>query len=77
MYNPVNVKGRGLQMELIEVKEAAEVLGISRQAVYRLIDRGTLAAQWRWGRRLVWDTAVEKLAQDPDFERRSRRRKDA
>lgn len=63
--------------EWLTVTEVAELLGITRQAVYRLIDRGTLAASWKWGRRLIRENAVQALLESAEYEARSRRVKNA
>mgnify|MGYP003609053479 CR=1 FL=1 len=54
-------------------REVAELLGISLSAVARLCARGTLAYAWFAGRRVFKKTAVEELAQNEEYKRRSRR----
>ena len=59
--------------DFLEVAEVAEVLGVTRQAVYRLCDRGTLAFVWRFGRRLIRESAVHALLADAGYRSRTRR----
>jgi len=63
--------------EWLTVSEVAELLGVTRQAVYRLIDRGTLPASWKWGRRLIRENAVHALLESAEYQARTRRSGDA
>lgn len=59
------------------VKKAAEKLGISTTAVYKLIHRGSLASR-RLGMMLwIKDEELERLRKDPQYRRYSRARRDA
>jgi excisionase family DNA binding protein len=60
--------------DFISTKEAAELLGISRVAVSRLISRGTLAASFVGAVTLLRRSQVRKLALDEDYLKRTRRR---
>lgn len=53
---------------------AARLLGVSQQAVHRLVQRGRLAAVWVDGRRLYRVDAVEALLRDPAYLAKSRSR---
>lgn len=57
---------------LIDTRRAAEMLGISQTAVHRLVNRGTLPAIWLGSRRIYLRHQVEKLLEDPDYQKRSR-----
>lgn len=59
---------------LISTGRAAELLGISRQAVWRLVGRGRLPSRWVCGRLLLDRRQVLDLGADADYQRKSRRR---
>jgi excisionase family DNA binding protein len=59
-------------MNILSVREGAQLLGISPQAVYRLIDRGTLASITIGANRFLRRESVEALLRDDGY--RSRRR---
>lgn len=58
---------------MIDTKQAARILGISKAAVHRLCNRGTLPSIWLGSRRVFVRANVEKLANDQDYLRRTRR----
>lgn len=58
---------------LMETREVAESLGISKPAVIRLVGRGTLKSQFIGGVRLYDPIDVAKLQVCPEYRKRSRR----
>lgn len=58
---------------LMETREVAESLGISKPAVLRLVGRGTLKSYFTAGKRLFEPTEVARLQCCPEFRKRSRR----
>lgn len=56
--------------QYISVKQASYLLGISTQAVYRLIDRGTLAGSVVGATRVVKRTAIAQLLATPEYSKR-------
>lgn len=59
--------------EFLTVAMVAKRLGISLQAVYRLLERGTLRSRRIGRQRMVHRDWVAKLQQDPDYQARSER----
>lgn len=60
-------------MKFLTVRQAASILGVTVQAVYRLIDRGTLAVAVIGSYKVVREDAVRGLLGDEEFQKRSRR----
>lgn len=54
------------------VKKAAEKLGVSTTAIYNLIRRGSLASRRIGNLHLIKDAELDKLQQNPEYQRKSR-----
>ena len=59
--------------EFLTVATVAKRLGISLQAVYRLIERGTLRSRRIGRQRMIHRDWVAKLQNDPEYQARSER----
>lgn len=57
----------------LETSEAAEILGITTEAVLKLTHRGTLKSQFLAGRRLFDPADVAALQADPQYQKRTRK----
>ncbi len=53
----------------VSVKEAAVVLGVSTQSVYKLLDAQEIASQYKGTRRLVVLASLEEYAENLPTER--------
>jgi hypothetical protein len=60
------------QDEFLGVKDASELLGVSRQAVHALVRRGRLSGRQLAGRTVLRLSEVLALGQDEGYRRRSR-----
>lgn len=60
-------------MKFLTVRQVAQMLEVSVQAVYRLIDRGTLASAVIGSYKVVREDSVRTLMGDEAFQKRSRR----
>lgn len=58
---------------MIDAKEAAEILQISVTAVHRLCNRGSLPSLWLAGRRVFLKHKIQAFAIDPKRSKLTRR----